>query len=62
MKANEEDLIYMEDSRWYLGGLRSDHVKTDVAHNGNDEVKMSKATFQKAMMLEGKLITLEKIF
>ncbi len=62
MKANEEDLIYMEDSRWYLGGLRSDHVKTDAAHNGNDEVKMSKATFEKAMMLEGKPITLEKIF
>jgi len=62
MKANEEDLIYMEDSRWYLGGLRSDHVKTDAAHNGNNEVKMSKATFEKAMMLEGKPITLEKIF
>ncbi|MDP8268765.1 MAG: sodium:solute symporter family protein [Candidatus Tenebribacter davisii] len=62
MKANEEDLIYMEDSRWYLGGLRSDHVKTHTPHEGNDEVIMSQETFDKAMMLKDKLVTLEKIF
>ncbi len=62
MKANVEDLIYMEDSRWYLGGLRSDHVKTYTPHDDSDNVKMSKETFEKAMMLEDRPITLEKIF
>ena len=27
LKAEEGDLVYMADSRWYLGGLRSEHVK-----------------------------------
>ncbi|RLC56922.1 MAG: sodium:solute symporter family protein [Candidatus Cloacimonadota bacterium] len=62
MKANVEDLIYMEDSRWILGGLRSDHVKAYEPHDGNDEVKMNLETFEKAMMLKDKPITLEKIF
>ncbi|NQT65271.1 MAG: hypothetical protein HQ554_03725 [FCB group bacterium] len=52
----------MEDSRWYLGGLRSDHVKAYTPHDDNDDVKMSLETFDKAMMLKDKLITLEKIF
>jgi hypothetical protein len=62
MKANVEDLIYMEDSRWYLGGLRSDHVKAYTPHDDNDDIKMNAETFEKAMMLKDKLITLEKIF
>ena len=61
MKANVDDLIYMADSRWILGGLRSDHVYVTEPHTGN-EVKMAKSTFENAMFLEDKLITLEKIF
>jgi hypothetical protein len=62
MKANEDDLIYMEDSRWILGGLRSDHVKAIAAHTDGDKVKMNQETFDNAMMLKGKLVTIEKIF
>ena len=62
MKANVEDLIYMEDSRWILGGLRSDHAKTFEPHDGENEVKMNQETFDNAMMLKDKLVTLEKIF
>ena len=61
MKANIDDLIYMADSRWILGGLRSDHVYVIEPHAGS-EVKMSKSTFETAMFLEDKLVTLEKIF
>ncbi len=61
LKANVDDLIYMADSRWILGGLRSDHVYVTEPHAGN-EVKMAKSTFENAMFLEDKLITLEKIF
>jgi SSS family solute:Na+ symporter len=62
LKANVDDMVYMEDSRWYLGGLRSDHVMTSTPHNGGNEVKMNRQTFEKAMMLDGKKVTLEKIF
>jgi len=61
LKANVNDLIYMADSRWILGGLRSDHVYIVEPHVGS-EVKMSKSTFENAMFLEDKLVTLEKIF
>ncbi len=40
----------------------SDHVKAFEPHDGNDEVKMCQETFDKAMMLKDKLVTLEKIF
>ncbi len=62
LKAGLDDLVYMEDSRWILGGLRSDHVKLHNPHSGTDEVKMAKETFDNAMFIEGRTVTLEKIF
>ncbi|MGC9451888.1 MAG: sodium:solute symporter family protein [Oceanipulchritudo sp.] len=63
LKAGEGDIVYMEDSRWYLGGLRSDHVKAGTPHDRADEaVVMSPATFQDAYLKEGQTVTLEKIF
>ncbi|MEX0325663.1 MAG: sodium/solute symporter [Puniceicoccaceae bacterium] len=63
LKAEEGDLIYMADSRWYLGGLRSEHVKVAAPHDREDDVVLlSKATFEEAYLLEGKAVTLEKIF
>jgi SSS family solute:Na+ symporter len=63
LKANDEDLLYITDSRWWLGGLRSDHVNAKLSL-GQDEqlISMSKETFEKAYMLEGKPVTAEKIF
>ncbi len=61
--ANDGDLIYMEDSRWWLGGLRSEHVKafanTELPDN---EAAFSKETHRRAYMLSDRLVTLEKIF
>lgn len=63
MKAEEGDMIYMEDSRWYLGGLRSVHVKAAPPHADSEEiVRMSKETYAEGYFLEGRLVTLEKIF
>jgi len=62
LNANVNDMVYIEDSRWFLGGLRSDHTMTCDPHDGGDEVKMNQETFDKAMMLKGKSVTLEKIF
>ncbi len=63
MKAGEGDLIYMSDSRWFLGGLRSLHVKLDGARESEEEqVFMSQETRENAFFLDGRPVTLEKIF
>lgn len=63
MKAVDGDLIYIEDSRWWLGGLRSDHVKVMANNSLQDgEIGVSNETIRKAYMLEERGITCEKIF
>ena len=63
MSANEGDMVYIEDSRWYLGGLRSLHVKLAPAHKkGGDTVLMSQKTRNDAYIEPHRKVTLEKIF
>ena len=62
LKANDEDMIYIADQRWYLGGLRSNHVKVmaDKKLMVND-IRMSNKTFEEAYLIDGKALTAEKI-
>jgi SSS family solute:Na+ symporter len=63
LKAKEGDMVYIEDSRWYLGGLRSEHVKAGPPHERGDEaVLISPVTFEQAYLVNGRTATLEKIF
>ncbi|MBU1909246.1 MAG: hypothetical protein KJ726_04285, partial [Verrucomicrobia bacterium] len=63
MKALEGDMVYLTDARWYLGGLRSQHVKFAAPHAGTEQVVlMSKATQDDAFLLDGRPVTLDKIF
>ena len=63
LAAREGDLVYVEDSRWYLGGLRSEHVKAAPPHDGvGHAVRMCRETFESAYLLAGRSVTLEKIF
>lgn len=63
LKVQEGDIVYTEDSRWWLGGLRSIHAKAAPAHQREmDVVLMSKATQEDAMLTPGHTLTLEKIF
>ena len=63
LAAEEGDIIYVEDSRWFLGGLRSDHVKAAAPHDrGDNAVVMAKSTFEEAYFLDGRPVTAEKIF
>ncbi|MCK5073455.1 MAG: sodium:solute symporter family protein [Bacteriovoracaceae bacterium] len=63
MKANVGDIVYVEDSRWWLGGLRSVHTHAGAVHNlGDDKIVMSKSTYKNGMFLDNRLITIEKIF
>jgi SSS family solute:Na+ symporter len=63
LKAHEGDLLYFSDSRWWLGGLRSDHAYAAAPHNeGNDVVIMNPHTAGNGYLVHGKTITVEKIF
>jgi hypothetical protein len=63
LKADEGDMIYLADNRWYLGGLRSEHVKTTTPHQRDDNaVLLSSETSNEAYLLKGKTVYLEKIF
>lgn len=64
MKAEDGDLIYISDSRWFLGGLRAGHVKAfAIKGNGvNNTIRMSTKTMNQCYLLKHKPILLEKIF
>ena len=62
LSANKGDMIYMEDSRWYLGGLRSNHVKAITSQSNKLVVSMSTSTMNNAYLEDHRMVTLEKIF
>lgn len=63
MAVGEGDLVFIEDNRWWMGGLRSVHTKAAAAHSGADDmIQVSKATFEDAMFLEDQKLRMEKIF
>ena len=62
LSANDGDMIYMEDSRWYLGGLRSNHVKAVTSKSDGVVVSMSTPTMKNAYLEIHRTVTLEKIF
>lgn len=62
MKASPGDIVYICDSRWYLGGLRSDHVRLAEPHElEEDLVVISGSTLRNAFLLPDRPVTLEKI-
>ena len=62
MKAEINDIVYMADQRWYLGGLRSGHFRLAPCHQGDScQVKCSKATFQTAYLLLNRRVFLKKM-
>lgn len=63
LNAQEGDLVFLEDSRWYLGGLRSNHMKLAAPHAlGREVVALSADTAAGAFLLKDRPVTLEKIF
>ncbi len=63
LKAEDKDMVYITDSRWFLGGLRSNHVKVTQKDDVNDsQIKMAEETFKSAYFLKDKLVSVEKIF
>ncbi len=61
MSAEPGDLIYVADARWWLGGLRSTHVKAGEPHDRPGEIRMSEKVFEDGNFVVGKTVKVEKI-
>ena len=62
MKAQSSDIIYVGDQRWYLGGLRSAHLRLKNCHNQNKNLlKISKSTLNKSYLLLNQKVFSKKI-
>ena len=62
LAAQEGDLLYMADSRWWLGGLRSEHVRVEKDSKLKAyEVALSRATMKLAYLLDNRKVSIEKI-
>ena len=62
MKAREQDIIYIADQRWHLGGLRSGHFRLAAIHDKEDALLLiSKHTLEKSYLLNNKTLFAKKI-
>ena len=62
MKAEKQDIIYIADQRWYLGGLRSGHFRLSGTHKLEDSVLLiSKSALEKSYLLDNKTLFAKKI-
>ncbi|HNY79139.1 MAG: sodium:solute symporter family protein [Sedimentisphaerales bacterium] len=63
MAAEPGDLLYVDDVRWWYGGLRSVHVRAGVPSNpdGGDAMLISPEDAATAHFTEGQSVVVEKI-
>lgn len=64
MKANDGDLIYICDPRWWYGGLKSIRIYAVTSNHGTDEdvVQISPAVLGQSGLKNGQMVTLKKLF
>ena len=62
MKADVGDIIYLADSRWWLGGLRSVHTPISAIHGDDDgSIHLTSALVREGSLLIKRKHTIEKI-
>ncbi len=62
LKAREGDILYVSDARWYLGGVRSIHIKAGPPHDkGEDLILMGEAQVKIARLDPARAVMVEKI-
>ena len=62
LKAEPGDLVYVADSRAWLGGLRADHFRIASSHRGAPQtVVMAQESQQRANLLLPRPVTVEKM-
>ncbi|MFK8137316.1 MAG: sodium:solute symporter [Bdellovibrionales bacterium] len=63
IKANTGDLIFVEDDRWWLGGLRSTQSKLVSIHNSEkDELFLSRESANEGMFIKNRTLRVDKLF
>ncbi len=62
LKAAPGDLLYVSDSRWWLGGLRSSHCRAGEPHNEGNAVLMHEDAYEAGNFLSGRTVRVEKFF
>ncbi|MCP4641265.1 MAG: sodium/solute symporter [bacterium] len=60
MDADPGDMVYVCDTRWWFGGLRSVHVRAHTSCEG-DAVRVSAEALESAHLRDGQNATVEKI-
>ena len=60
MKANPGDLVYIQDSRWWLGGLKSAHSIFGEPHNEDGVVYLNQSHLDHGQFIEGLSLKAEK--
>jgi len=60
MKANPGDLVFIEDSRWWLGGLKSAHSVYGEPHNEDGLVYINNNHLNHGQFIEGLKLKAEK--
>ena len=60
MKANPGDLVYIQDARWWLGGLKSAHCVLASPHNEDGVVYLTSSELDHGHFLAGMQIKAEK--
>lgn len=60
MKANPDDLVYLTDTRKWLGGLKSVHSVFGEPHNENGIVYVTKDHIEQGQFVVQKLLLAEK--
>jgi hypothetical protein len=62
LAADEGDLVYVCDKRWWLGGLRSAHAKLQGVHGLGETVVIASDIADAGHFLTGRRVTVEKEF
>ena len=60
MKANPGDLVYIQDARWWLGGLKSAHSTYGKPHNEDGVVYINSSHLEHGQFVEGLSLRAEK--
>ena len=60
MNAKKGDLVYLEDSRWWLGGLKSIHGTFGEPHDKDGIVQINADQLDSGQFIEGLTLKAEK--
>ncbi len=60
MKANPGDLVYVQDGRWWLGGLKSAHSVYGAPHSEDGIVYINPTHLDHGQFVEGLVLKAEK--